>query len=321
MKTLQANPRPMTAVRQAASAALLLCAACGRQSAPQNPPPPVRFSFQNRIGSAVPILAVAKNLFETHGVTVEAKRFDNGPACSEALFTGSADIGSMGDTTAIIALARNPSLRIIACEASGEHRHRLIVKEQSPLNSARDLVGRRIAVKRGTSTYGGLLSYLSANGLSPAQVTLVPLDPSSMPEALASGSIDAFAASEPTPSLGELRGGRELATFGGLGNTYPIMLLATERFVTERPDDLRKFLAALREAAALLATDKPAAAAEVAKATGLPPAVAERAMARHTYRVEVDDATLESLRQIAVFLKEQGIIKSVPPLRAPDERK
>lgn len=303
------------AVRLALAATVLLCAACGKRG-PRAENPPVRFSFQNRIGSAVPIIAVGRNLFEAQGVQVAATRFDNGPACSEALFTGSADIGSMGDTTAIIALTRDPSLRIVACEASGEHRHRLIVPEKSTLRTARDLVGRRIAVKRGTSTFGGLLNYLSANGLTPEQVKLVPLEPSAMPEALAAGSVDAFAASEPTPSLGELRGGRELATFGGLGNTYPIMLLATGRFVAERPDDLRKFLAGLRAGAALLATDRQAAVTEVAIATGLPPEVAARAMDRHTYRVEVDAEITNSLRQIAVFLKEQDIIKRVPELPA-----
>jgi len=44
-----------------------------------------------------------------------------------------------------------------------------------------------------------------------------------MPEALSAGSIDAYVASEPTPSLAEARGARVMGTPGGLGNSYPLL--------------------------------------------------------------------------------------------------
>jgi hypothetical protein len=82
------------------------------------------------------------------------------------------------------------------------------------------------------------------------------------------------------------------------------------RWVTPRP--LSRCRAALRRAERLLVSDRASAVAEVALATGLPPELAVKAMARHTYRLDVDEATLMSLREIARFLCGQGVIKTVP---------
>lgn len=278
---------------------------------------PIRFSYQNRIGSAIPIVAVAQGLFEKRGLNVVAVRFDSGPACAESLYTGAADIGTMGDTTAVIALSRGAPLRLVTSHASGEHRHRLIVAASSPYRSVRDLSGRRVGIKKGSSTYGGFLRYLDAQGMAAGAVQVIDLKPGTMPDALAAGSIQAFAASEPTPSLGELRGGRELATFGGLGNTYPVMTLVRERFARERPAELRQFLDALGDAERIIRDDRQSAVELVALATGLPPDLTARAMDRHVYRLDLGEAILASLREAATFLQQEGVIDVVPEFAAP----
>ena len=58
-------------------------------------------------------------------------------------------------------------------------------------------------------------------------IAIIDLTPPTMTDALLAGSLDAFAASEPTPSAAEQKGARELATLGGLGNEYPILILAS----------------------------------------------------------------------------------------------
>lgn len=276
---------------------------------------PLCFVYQNRIGSAIPIVAVELGLFEKHGLNMKLSRFTSGPACAEALFTGAADIGTMGDTTTILAFSRNAPLQIIASHAEGEGRHRLIVPADSPCRTIHDLVGKRIGIKKGTSTYGGYLKFLEKQGIAGDRIEVVNLDPDTMPDALAAGSIQAFAASEPTPSLGELRGGRELATFAGLGNRFPIMMMATDRLIRERPADLRRFLAVLREAEAFIAGEPEKAAEIVAKSIGLPPEATARAMSRHQFRLNLDPATLASLQETAEFLRAQGVVETVPSFR------
>jgi len=55
----------------------------------------LRLAHQNRIGDAVAIVAVQQNMFKAVGLHVAPMRFNNGPACAEALVTGGADMASM----------------------------------------------------------------------------------------------------------------------------------------------------------------------------------------------------------------------------------
>ena len=48
----------------------------------------IRFAYQNRVASAACIVAVEKQFFADEGLTVEAYRFNSGPACCEALVSG-----------------------------------------------------------------------------------------------------------------------------------------------------------------------------------------------------------------------------------------
>ncbi|SCY06175.1 ABC transporter substrate-binding protein [Desulfoluna spongiiphila] len=289
---------------------LVAIAACTEK--PKTASEPIRFAFQNRIGSALPVIAVEKGFFADQGLDVKPLRFNNGPACAEALYSGSADFGTMGDTTAIISASRSENLTIIASHCTGEHRHRLIVRDGSPYKTLADLSGKRVGIKKGTSTYGGFLAAMAAAGMPAGSITVTDLSPSTLPEALAAGSIEAFAASEPTPSMGELKGGRELMTFGGLGNRYPIMLLAQNEFLTNREADTLAFMEALKTAEGFVRAHPEETAAIMARATGLPPEVMQSAMERHTYALTMDAPILSSLSETAAFLKAHGKVQKVP---------
>jgi ABC-type nitrate/sulfonate/bicarbonate transport system substrate-binding protein len=278
-------------------------------------PTPVRLAYQDRIGSALCIVAVEKNFFQEAGVPVQAFRFNNGPACAEALFSGSADLATMGDTTAIIAVARDLPVSIIASHGSGEHRHRLVVAGNSPISGTDQLAGKTVGVKKGTSTYGGFLAFLAANRIPVNNIHLIDMRPEEMPEALLAGSIDAFVASEPTPSLAELRGARQLSTLGGLGNNYPVMILAGNQLLERRPDMVRNLLAALQRAELFMRENPKETATILARVTGLPGDLVERSMALHEYRLALDEPVLASLEDTAEFLRSQGIIDRLPDLR------
>lgn len=280
----------------------------------QEKPAPIRFAYESRIGGALPIVAFKKGFFQKQGVTVTGQVFTSGPAIYEALFLGSADVGTMGDTAALIALSKTDRFVIIASQATGEHRHRLIVKNDGPYRTLADLRGKKVAIKKGTSTYGGFLSALQAAGIEPAAIQVLDLPPETMPQALSAGSIEAFAASEPTPSQAELQGGRQMMTFGGMGNNYPILILARADLVRDRPEDTVAFLKGLLEGEVFLKHHPAEAGKIVEQATGLPVAVVQSAMARHDFTLRLDPSVQKSLVDIGTFLVSQKIITNLPPL-------
>ena len=275
-------------------------------------PTAIRLAYQNRIASAIVIVAVEQRFFAHEGLVVQPLRFNSGPACSEALFSGSADIGTMGDATAVIAVSRGAPLTIIASHGCGEHRHRIVVAADSPISDVADLVGKRVGVKKGTSTYGGFLALLAQHQVDPDGLWVIDMRPADMPEALVAGSVDAFVASEPTPSLAEVQGACELATLGGLGNTYPILVLASHDLIARSPEKLPRFLRALRRAEQFVQAQPEHTATVLARVTGLSPELARQAIRRHTYEIRLDETIRLSLKQTAVFLQTQGIIPQVP---------
>jgi len=300
---------PVVARSLTVCVALLGMSGC-KESTRETADRPVRFSYQDRVADAVSIIAVQRALFAAEGLTVQAQRFASGPACSETLYTGAADVGTMGDTTAVIAVARNAPVRIVASHGGGENRHRIIVARTSGITSVRGLAGKRVAVKKGTSTYGGLLAYLKAHGVDPGRVSIIDMRPTDMPESLAAGSVDALVASEPTPSLAETRGGRQLATLGGLDNTYPILLVMRREFCESRPDDAVRFLRAMARAVTFIHEQPDSARDLLGKATGLPVDVAGKAMGHHTYGLTLGRDVTSSLARTAEFLVSQGVTEA-----------
>jgi aliphatic sulfonates family ABC transporter substrate-binding protein len=276
--------------------------------------PEVRFAYQDRIADAVSVIAVEKGFFDKQGITVKPMMFTSGPACTEAVVSGSADIATMGDTTAVISVARAP-VTIIASHGGGEHRHRIVVKADSPIRSPGDLMGKRVAVSKGTSTYGGFLAWARAKKLDLSKVQVTDMKPEDMGTALLSGAVDAAVASEPTPSVMEEKGGRQLATLGGLGNNYPILLVAGNGFLRTHPESATRFVRAMNRAAEFVRSHPEETAQIMARKTGLSPAATAKAMKLHYYRVQLDKQTRASLREIADFLVQQKILDNAPDLR------
>jgi len=274
----------------------------------------IRFAYQDRIGDAACIIAIEQGYFVEEGVQIESFRFNSGPACAEALYSGSADVGTMGDTTAIIAISRDRRLRIFASHGQGEHRHRLVARPNLQASTIGELKGKTMAVKKGTSTYGGFMAFLASKRIDPASIRIIDMQPSEMPDALAAGSIDAFVASEPTPSLAELRGAQELTTMGGLGNSYPVLMLAKDKFLKERSEDVLRLLKAIQRGEDFVKQHPDKAARILSQATGLSPKVARQAMARHCFELCLDGTTLRSLEKTASFLKQWGTIEAIPDL-------
>lgn len=273
---------------------------------------PIRFAYQDRIADAASVIAVRKAFFADEGPTVKPLRFSSGPAAGEALYSGAADIGSMGDAAAVIALARNVGLVILGSHGGGEGRHRIVLRPGLAVDGPAGLKGKTLAVKKGTSTHAGLLAYLEAHGLSASSLRIFDLRPVDMPQALSAGSVDAICASEPTPSLAEKRGGTAFADLSGLGNAYPILLMARQRFVDSHPEAVIRFLRAM-DRAARFAANRPEETAEVlSQATGLDQDMCLKAMRRHAYRLHLDAAMVESLTKTGRSLADHGRIPTVP---------
>ncbi len=253
---------------------LAMCSGCAEKAERTTAAAPtqLRLAYGKKIHYAPQIVALKKGYFTEQGLAVEPKAVQAGIQAAEALISGSADVAVMGDAPGIIAAASGMPVKIVASYGGGERMHRLVAAPNSGIRSASDLRGRRVAVQMGSSTHGGFLLFLEKQSIVPGDVTLVPLNPRDMPEAMLAGDIDAGVGSEPWPSNIEERvdGSYEVATLSGLGNTYPLVMVVSERYAQEHPDAVTAALKATAQAVDFMHQHPGEAAALIADSTGVP---------------------------------------------------
>lgn len=124
------------------------------------------------------------------------------------------------------------------------------VQENSPIHSARDLIGKKI----GTNILGAqveymLKAYLKQGGLTQEeinQVTLVVLPPGSSEQALRSGHVDLAPLGGPAIERGGVR--RLYRDYEIVGNLTTGTYVMANRYITEHPNTTRKVVTGIAKA-------------------------------------------------------------------------
>ncbi|MBT7298827.1 MAG: aliphatic sulfonate ABC transporter substrate-binding protein [Victivallales bacterium] len=276
----------------------------------------LRFAYARKIQYAPQILAAETGAFAKAGVEIESQVLLGGIQCAEALTTGAADMAAMGDVPALIAAASGMPVKIVLRYAGGERMHRIVAGPTAKIGSIADLAGKRIAVQKGSSTYGAFLRFCDKHGLGQGKVTLVDLHPKHMPEAIAANQVDAIVGSEPWPSNVEeaVPGSYEVCCLAGLGNDFPHVLVVSTRFAEAHPEQVRAAVLAIAEAVGQLNENPAVAAATIAKVTGVPAAREQRIIESLDWGARLDDTVRDSLQQTGEFLHRSGRIPVVPDL-------
>lgn len=144
------------------------------------------------------------------------------------------EAGLLGDMPTLLALARN---RVIIVGLVKLTFTAVVTRSGLELG---DLKGRRIGYALNSLAHYTLLKGLSAAGLGEADVRLVAMNVDEMPEALARGDIEAFAAWEPAVTVALAGGSSFRAVYRGLNTEY--FVIARELY-ERRPDVVRALVA------------------------------------------------------------------------------
>lgn len=279
--------------------------------------PQIGFAYQLSVGNMAAAVADKGGFFAREGLSVKGMCFSSGPLINEALASGSAQFGIMGDVPTIMGVASGLPVKILGEVGGGERRNRVMVAASSRFKSFLDLKGMRIGITKGTSAHGALFRLCAAHGLEPTAFRLVHLEPPDMPEALASGQVEAVVVWEPTPTLIEAKGiGRELLSLAGYGNSFPMCVLGSTRFAKAYPEETRKVMRALARASRYIEENPDEAAQLMSSATGQPAPVVRKSMGFHYFTVRWVASTLESLKQTTAFLIEERTLRVAPDWNA-----
>ncbi|MDR1148611.1 MAG: aliphatic sulfonate ABC transporter substrate-binding protein [Spirochaetaceae bacterium] len=143
-------------------------------------------------------IAKAKNFFSAMGITVKLREFESGASVVSALASGSIDLGLVGTTPAVTAISNNLGVELIWIHGILGKSEALAVKNNSAVNSVKDLTGKKIGVPFGSTAHYSLLSAFELNGVDTGAVSILDMQPADIYAAWQRGDINAAYVWEPT---------------------------------------------------------------------------------------------------------------------------
>jgi NitT/TauT family transport system substrate-binding protein len=265
----------------------------------------IRITYSNKVDYEPFIIASALGCFEDEGLNVTPLIVSGGVQSAEAIATGSADLAAMGDAPAVTMMSTLPGARL----------------GNATIPDVASLAGKKVGVQAGSSSEGALIRLLETNGFDQSQIEnmIVPLAPADMPAAVKTDQVDAVMGSEPWPLNVENYCGsevHEIATSAGLGSTYPLSIMASQKAVAEKPEAITAVLKAIDRAIEYMEANPSQAVEMCAEIIGISAANEEKCLSSLDYHLGLNATDLESLNITAEFLLGAGKINVLPDVVA-----
>lgn len=236
--------------------------------------------------------------FEKAGLDVRIREVPNGGAIASAVAGQAVDIGYANLVSIAVAFKKGIPFTIVAPSAlytKSAPTTACIVSKSSPVRTAKDLTGKTVASDAlGNIAQFGAEAWVDKNGGSRSSLRFVEMPFPEMAPALRRGRIDAAVVAEPNLTAATSDGARVLSDcFDAIADEFMIgAWFAWRPWAETHPDLVRRFEAAMREAAAW-ANRNPQKSGEIlAKYTKIPPSVIGR-MTRARYAETLDPTLLQ----------------------------
>ncbi len=216
-------------------------------------------------------LGVEQGLFAAEGIEVEIASARGGSDVVTKLATNSADFGSAGLASLLQAKAQGEVPVVAVAPIYNKQPDAFFTTEGSGIESFKDIVGKTVATPTFSASNVVWPLLLERNGIDPASVKLLKLDPGALAPMLATGKVDATinwltVAPGFVRALGEADKTLKTIPWSEYGfEGYGLSLVASQRFVQSHPEVAKKFVKAYQQAQKNAIADPAAAAAALKK--------------------------------------------------------
>jgi sulfonate transport system substrate-binding protein len=277
----------------------------------------VRIGYQR--GGAWTVLKAQGTLEKRFGpdVTVTWTLFPAGPPLLEALNAGAIDIGSTGETPPIFAQAAGTPLVYVASQSGSGAGSGILVPADSPLQTAQELKGKKVAFTKASSAHLLLIKALEQKGLQYSDIEPVLLAPPEARAAFEGGSVDAWVVWNPfrESAIQELNA-RELINGGTVAPTKGY-IEASNSFVQAHPDQVTAIIEELQAVQIWAKANLNEYAAILEKETEIPAAVWSAGFDSDASEYALmDQATVDYQQEVADIFYELELIPQ--PLKISD---
>jgi NitT/TauT family transport system substrate-binding protein len=261
--------------------------------------------------SAPLYIARERGFFADEGLRVEIQQIQGGAYAIPRLISGSLDMSMLNYVSAITAQAAGAAdLKIVAdAYQAAPGTFLLLAAKKSPVQTPKDLGGKRIAVASlaGIATLA-VESLLRTAGVPVSAVHFVTMPLPNMMAALATGQVDAALMSEPFITEGQTAIGARVVGDGMSGATadFPIAGWGcSAKWATENPRTVEAFQRAMHKAQQLAAADRKAVEHVLPSYTKIKPEIAG-IMTLGAFPITLN---LKRLQRVADLMDDYGYLK------------
>ncbi|MBY0409178.1 MAG: NrtA/SsuA/CpmA family ABC transporter substrate-binding protein [Burkholderiaceae bacterium] len=251
------------------------------------------------------LVAGWQNFFAAEGVDVQVVRCVNGKRCLQHLIDKEVDVATVADTPIMVAVHGGVPFDILATMTTSRD-NTMVARKDRGINTPADLRGKRIGFVRGTSGHYFTDTFLTFNGITPDQVTLVELDSARAPQQIAAGDVDAAGLYQP-------HGPTALGLLGDKGLTLisPRLYTATMNLVS-RPGvndgDLSKLLRAIKRSIDYIQEDEARAKSLVAQRLKIDPTALNQTWDALNFRLSLGQSLLTTLEAESRWARRSGLV-------------
>lgn len=240
---------------------------------------------------------------------IEWSEFPAAAPILEALNAGALDVGYTGDLSFLTVYAAGAPIKAIGGTRSDAKTQAILVRQDSPIQSAADLKGKRLAGTRGGWGQFLIDATLEKAGYKIADATFAPLGPVDAKIALVAGSIDAWAVWEPYISFATIKDkARVIATGEGLTPTVTFIVASDSAIATKRAA-VQDLVQRLNKARLWSLDHFPEYAKNTAELTKLPEDVLLSAYtAQRTSPIAIDDNIVKEIQEASDRATRFGIL-------------
>ncbi|WP_392588388.1 aliphatic sulfonate ABC transporter substrate-binding protein [Serratia ureilytica] len=233
--------------------------------------------------------------FAAKRISVLWSEFPAGPQLLHALDGDEIDFGTTGEVPPIFAQAQGNALVYVGFEPPAPQSVAMVVPQDSPIRSAADLRGKRIALNKGSNVHYLLLQMLDEQGMTLNDVRIVYAPPKYPLSATDLRAVDAWMMWDPLLSDAQRSGELRVIADGTQRVLNQQFYLARRDFAERSGDLLQPLMQALQHTGRYIAAQPREAARHLSDELGLASASLELALSRRSHEIRAMD--LQVIRQ------------------------
>lgn len=252
-------------------------------------------------------VAKAKGFFAAEGIDAEVTVFTTGATATEAFRAGRGDFISAGD---LPSTAMWKTGHVIGVAPMSSDTEIFGVVGKSDISSPKDMRGRKVATRMGSTGEFLLYRYLASGNVMPSEVNIVDLAPPEMVISLLHGNIEAFAWLAPftTRAMSTGTNIKLISSAKGLANNR-IILSVTKSLRDQKPELVTKVVRAVHRAIEFTRTNPEEATQIWAKAVQGDVKQSLPVVRLISYDMKLDDAFVNDMNELAKFMTQKGALK------------